>query len=97
MSRSYKKNPVLKYAPIRGKWEKKAANHRVRRCADVPDGKGYRKVFPTWDIHDCYSRYSLSDAFDSWTRQTAAYLLLGLDIETIHQMKNRWQKYYYRK
>lgn len=48
MSRSYKKNPVIKDC-TRGM--KKLANKRVRKHA-VSNGNNYRKVFESWDIHD---------------------------------------------
>ena len=51
MSRSYKR-AVHKYAP-EGNWGKKQANRAVRRAKNVPDGMAYKKVFSTWDVHDC--------------------------------------------
>ena len=31
---------------------KRLANRAVRRARDVPNGKGYRKFFESWDICD---------------------------------------------
>jgi hypothetical protein len=55
MSRSYKKTPVVKDGRS-GKSGKKFANHKVRNYKGIiPNGKSYRKIFQTWDIHDCIS------------------------------------------
>ena len=65
MARSYKKNPVNKYAPVRGRIGKRFANRRVRRCkGELAGGKGYRKLYETWDIHDVVDRTSLNEYLD---------------------------------
>ena len=67
MSRSYKKNPIVKDNG-KGKKDKKAiANSRVRnKLKDldytIANGKAYRKEYESWDIADFVSR---------WTRQEA--------------------------
>lgn len=47
MSRSYKKHP---YSGGNTKGTKRFANQKVRNTNDIPNGKAYRKLFPTWDI-----------------------------------------------
>lgn len=64
MSRSYKK-AVHKYAPT-GTWGKKKANRKVRRTKNIPDGKAYRKVFSTWDVHDCIWDGRFAELDDSY-------------------------------
>ncbi len=57
MSRSRKKTPIIKYAPSSRKRSlrvvKRAANKRVRSAEDIPDGSYYKKLYCSWDIHDC--------------------------------------------
>lgn len=64
MSRSYKKTPVLKYAP-QGNVGQKFANRRVRRFkGEISNGKAYKKLYETWNVHDHVERYTLQDALD---------------------------------
>jgi hypothetical protein len=55
MSRSRKKHPVIRDCTPGAK---KIANRRVRRTLDIPNGKSYRKVFCSWDIHDWRFRWN---------------------------------------
>ncbi len=50
MSRSYKKNPVGTSSknPI----GKRAANKKVRKSKDIPNGKRFKKVYCSWNICD---------------------------------------------
>lgn len=50
MSRSRKKVPGFTDS---NPWAKQAANKKVRRTLDVPNGKAYRKVFCSYNICDC--------------------------------------------
>ena len=51
MSRSYKKNLVAKER--NNKYNKKCANKRVRRYNDIiSNGKGYKKIYESYDICD---------------------------------------------
>ena len=54
MSRSYKhrKSPVVHIKDPNNKFCKKKASAAVRRAADVPNGKQYRKFYCSWDISD---------------------------------------------
>ncbi|WCK57636.1 hypothetical protein PP175_26620 (plasmid) [Aneurinibacillus sp. Ricciae_BoGa-3] len=58
MSRSYKKQPIIKDHDS-GKAGKNFANRKVRRYKQaLPNGKAYRKIYETYDVHDYVSRYS---------------------------------------
>lgn len=62
MSRSYKKNPVVK---DRNPWAKKYANRKLRRCSkeDYLLQKGlYKKSFESWEISD----YSWTISFEQY-------------------------------
>lgn len=66
MSRSVKKHPVVKDGDS-GVFGKKLANKKVRRTEDVPmKGKGYRKIFESWDIHDYVNRWTKEEAIEMW-------------------------------
>jgi len=58
MSRSFRKNPIIKDS---SKWAKQHANKVVRRTQDVSGGKNYKKVFESWDICDWRIRYTLEE------------------------------------
>ena len=59
MSRSRKKNPVLKDTSGSNyrKFAKKYANRKVRRTLEVADGKAYRRVYDPWNINDWVFRW----------------------------------------
>lgn len=65
MSRSYRKNPIITDgSPKRVKEQKRIANKAVRRTWDIPSGRAYKKVYPTWDIHDnCFH-----ETFEEWMK-----------------------------
>lgn len=54
MSRSYKhrKSPIVYIKEPNSKFGKKQASAAVRRAADVPNGKQYKKFYCSWDISD---------------------------------------------
>lgn len=62
MSRSYKKNAyATDGSPKNVRDHKRLANKKVRN-SDIPlRGKGYRKVYNSWNIHDYVSYYSWKD------------------------------------
>lgn len=51
MSRSYKKNPVVKDGGSSKKWWKKYANNVVKQH-DVPNGRKYRYLVNRWNFCD---------------------------------------------
>ena len=74
MSRSYKKNPVYTDRPNGAKYWKRCANKKVRRYKDnLDDGKMYRRIYNSWDIHDYINRWTKEEAIDYWYKvQTEA-------------------------
>lgn len=104
MSHSYKKTPIVKYAPS-GNIGQKLANRRVRRYkGDIPN-KGYKflkKIFNSWEVHDHVERYTLNDALNYRTKilSLGEHLHWGKqdeDIINIHKCVQRWKKWYWRK
>lgn len=77
MSRSYRKNPILKDGGKSSKENKQLANRRVRRVLnrnhdyEIKNGNAYRKINETWNINDYVSRFTekeASDYYDSMIR-----------------------------
>jgi hypothetical protein len=100
MSRSYKKVPVVKIAPKDGTDEKKFANRKVRRCKEViADGKAYRKLFQSWDIHDYVCRYTYEDYRCHYEKQVKMYQTgaLSYDPDRYAHSYCDWYKSYKRK
>jgi hypothetical protein len=53
MSRSYREPWITQgYGGQCRKWQKRYANRSVRKTADVPNGKAYRKYWDPWNICD---------------------------------------------
>ena len=74
MSRSYKKNPILKYAPSSkrgGVVKAKRAAARVARATTqpLPEGSYYKRLYPQWDIHDIVSRWTWASCVRSHYRR----------------------------
>lgn len=69
MSRSYKKSPVWTDRKHGAKWWKRQANRKVRYNKDTVQGKNYRKMYCSWNIHDWISRESRADAI-AWYHRT---------------------------
>jgi len=66
MSRSHKKNPILKYAP-NSNIGQKFANRRVRRYKGELPTKGYgflKKIYDPWNVHDHVQRETLREALN---------------------------------
>lgn len=61
MSRSFKKVPILKFAPTSKKahvaWAKRQANRKVRKTKNLDSGKAYTRVYDQYNIHDCINWY----------------------------------------
>lgn len=56
MSRSYRKNPVVKDRGRKRKEVKRFANKAVRRAQGVPNGKGYRRCYDSYEVVDSIDR-----------------------------------------
>lgn len=101
MSRSYRKNPIIHYAPESGAWGKRQANKKVRRTRDIPDGKVYKKCYCSWNIHDCRSRYTINEYFERWSRFIDFCEANGMDWKnspyggTLHEAIKKWKKDYF--
>lgn len=52
MSRSYRKNWILKDSSRKKKIDKRFANKAVRNCESIQSGGRYKKVFCSYDICD---------------------------------------------
>lgn len=67
MSRSYREPWVTDgYKGSKHRqFEKKQANRAVRKTEEVPNGKGYRKVFDPWNICD-YRWYESEKSMKKW-------------------------------
>lgn len=67
MSRSYKKHPFYTDGVCgTTKRKKKQANHRVRNTDDIPQRGGYKKIYPSYDIHDYINRWTWEQALRDW-------------------------------
>lgn len=105
MSRSVKKHPIIKFAPRQGWIGKRFANKKVRRFAgEIPNGKAYRKLYESWEIHDCVSRETLNEYLKSWGDWFDFCDRNGYDHydrdhygRTIQDAINKWKKVYLRK
>lgn len=103
MSRSYKKNPIIKDGRS-GAVGKKFANKKVRRYRRLlSDGGCYKKVFPQWDIHDYISRETKSEFLRNFEATEKSKINAPSDCryklqdETLGKAINRWKKWYLRK
>lgn len=91
MSRSYKKNPVHKYAPERARWAKNQANRRVRRYkGDLSDGCDYKRLYNPWDIHDCISYETYQMALDYREEYISDCALRGRTCDDCWYRKQRY-------
>lgn len=106
MSRSYKKTPISKSCPSYGKYGKREANKKVRRSDDISNGKMYKKIYCSWNIHDVVSYYTLNNALEFRTRMLSCYDLrwsynptskFDLNMFNINRCINEWKRWYFRK
>ena len=63
MSKSIKKNPIISdYSRSSTRFHKGMASRAVRRYKGIiSDGSSFKKVYPTWNIHDYIWWGSVSD------------------------------------
>ena len=78
MSRSYRKNPIIKDNGKSKKEMKSLANRKVRRKLNDPDfniadGKAYKKEIESWDIADFISRWTKEDAIKEYESKSKKY------------------------
>ena len=92
MSRSYKKNPILKYGGLGSVWAKKQANKTTRRylkrMLDEAPTKGtwHRKIYCSYHIYDIISRCTMEQYID------IRFRWFGEDAD-----KHKWARWYYYK
>ena len=92
MSRSFKKHPVCTDGRDGRKWPKRQANKAVRRFKKgLDDGKDYKKLYCSWNIHDYISRCT----FEEWKEFYKDELESGKT--TLKELRKEWAKYYKRK
>jgi len=94
MSRSYKHTPVYSdYSRKTTRYMKRLASHKIRRSVNIPNGKAYRKFYPSWDIHDYITYWPQSDAIERYNQYYGLY-----GNQTLEEYLNKvWKKYYFRK
>jgi hypothetical protein len=96
MSDSFKHNPVFK---DRNPFMKKLANKNLRKkgLEEVPNGKGYKKLFDSWSISDYKFRETLKERIE--IAQRLKYEEEGRYLNQIELDKviNEWGKYFKRK
>lgn len=68
MSNSFKKTPIWTDNHSPGtRWGKQQANKAVRRYTDdVQNGKWYRKIYFSWNIHDYRFYQTKQQAIHEW-------------------------------
>ena len=106
MSRSYKRTPVLKYAPTSNIGQK-YANRRVRRYKKgIPNGMAYKKLYSSYNVHDHVMRETLKETLEYRERCIHEYeygisrwgyvaTYLNAEEKDINLCIRNWKKMYY--
>lgn len=103
MSRSYRKNPIIKdgrFNRAKGKHGKKFANRKVRHSEDILQHTNYKKIYCSWEINDYCSRMSKEELiadFDSYSENVPFYPSWMDEFKTLEDALNWWRKTYLRK
>lgn len=88
MSRSYKKNPVYTDSTKGRKTQKRWANKKIRRYKKyISNGNFYRKIFESYEIHDFIIRRTWSEEINKF----------NVNISSLKDERNYWEKKFYRK
>ncbi|WP_081824293.1 hypothetical protein [Paenibacillus sp. UNC451MF] len=95
MSRSRKHAPVCNDHHTPGpRWAKRQASKAVRRYTRaLPDGKGYRKVYCSWNICDVRFFKTRQQAIQEWS----ASPWLRERYSSEERALQNWMKWYVRK
>lgn len=96
MSRSYKKNPIVKDNGNRHRYCKNQANRKVRKTNGITDGCSYKKLYCQYNICDHWSRSTLNDHLDYWGKHIKDKIGTKW-MTTIQYEINQWKKWYLRK
>lgn len=96
MSRSYRKNPMVK---DHNKGQKRIANQTLRRNNNKLEslkGGNYKKMYPQWDICDWCYVWPMQDAIDSWYEEEAdhykGWAWRHEQYKTLENWLNYWEK-----
>jgi hypothetical protein len=104
MSRSYRKHPINTDGRDGRVTQKRWANKKVRRYKNkIANGKAYKRIFESWEIHDYISRWSWEQARERYEHDT--YVNYNGEIKHLYQDRyptlkdfyNNWSKWYRRK
>jgi hypothetical protein len=105
MSRSYRKHPINTDGRDGRVTQKRWANKKVRRYKNkIANGKAYKHIFESWEIHDYISRWSWEQAKEEY--EHSAYInskgefnyIYQDDYPTLKDFYNKcWSKVYRRK
>lgn len=95
MSRSYKKHAICTDGRDGRKPWKRDANKVVRRYKHkIANGKDYKKLYCSWNIHDYISRWTWAEARADWEKEDSFY---KWQFPTLKEFYRYWSKYYKRK
>lgn len=75
MSRSYRKNPVIKdrYGSKALRYIKRLANRKIRRSLNIYNYSSYKRVFCSWEIHDYKWRESKYDYIKKFNDESGCH------------------------
>ena len=91
MARSIKKNPICTDGRNGQKIPKRFANKTVRKFDDdIPNGKSYKKLYCTWNIHDYTLRFPWPQAKAKYERDEN----LKKKYPTLKDFYRFWRRYY---
>lgn len=94
MSRSYKKHPYYTDNPASG--IKRIANKIVRQYKHkIANGKAYKRLFCSYDIHDWITRWPWAEAKKEYERNPWPFW--KEEYPTIKDFYKYWSKYHKRK
>ena len=97
MSRSYKKHPFCTDGKAKSTaLSKRFANKVVRQYKHkIVNGKAYKHLFCSYDIHDCIIRYTCQEMKQKYENDSSSYL--RWQCSSLKELYNHWSKYYKRK
>ena len=97
MSRSYRKNPVVKdrYGSKALKFYKRLSNKKVRHSSGIHNHCSYKKVFDSWEIHDYKSRVSKNDYIKQFIEEQSCHKLYRyfIDVRGCHSVDDVLTQY----
>ena len=93
MSRSYRKNPVIKdrYGTKALQFFKRQANKKIRNSDNVSQHNHYKKNYEQWKIHDYKCRITYDDLLKMWNNPDS---WLHIKFKTLKAAIGWWKKAY---